>query len=93
MVNPTTRRVHSLRSLAEAVAALASELQVGLPPGSELRIVTPSQAALLEFFAENPFCTIEHLEIHAGDPHLLELRLNEVVAAKIKLRPQEQKVG
>jgi len=73
----------SLRTLGQALLEHGAEVK--LPAGAELRVVTAAQAALLEFLAAHPFCTIESLDVHNGDPVLAKLRLNEVVAEKIRL--------
>lgn len=78
---PTT----SLKSLGEALLQISDELPVKLPAGCELRVVSAAQAALLDFFAENPYCTIEELDVHAGEPDLVRLRLSEAAVKKIKL--------
>jgi len=78
---PATR----LKSLGEALLQLGDELPVKLPAGCELRVVSAAQAALLDFFAENPYCTIEELDVHAGEPDLVRLRLSEAAVKKIKL--------
>ena len=48
-------------------------------------MVTAAQGALLDFFADNPYCTVEGLDVHAGDPELVRLRLSEAAVKKIKL--------
>ena len=75
----------SLKSLGEAFLQISDELPVKLPAGCELRVVSAAQAALLDFFAENPYCTIEELDVHAGEPDLVRLRLSEAAVKKIKL--------
>jgi hypothetical protein len=75
----------SLKSLGEALLQISDELPVKLPAGCELRVVSAAQAALLDFFADNPYCTIEGLDVHAGEPELVRLRLSEAAVKKIKL--------
>jgi hypothetical protein len=74
-----------LKSLGQALVRLGTELPLPLPPGCELRVVTAAQGALLDFFADNPYCTVEGLDVHAGDPELVRLRLSEAAVKKIKL--------
>lgn len=50
-----------------ALRALMDALGIDLGPG-ELRLITPAQAALLDFLHQHPFATIHELEIHNGDP-------------------------
>jgi len=75
----------NLKSLGQALTQLGSDLPVKLPAGCELRIVSAAQAVLLDFFAEHPYCTIEGLDVHAGEPDLVRLRLSEAAVKKIKL--------
>ena len=75
----------NLKSLGQALAQIGAELPLRLPAGCELRVVSAAQAALLDFFAENPYCTIEGLDVHAGEPELVRLRLSEAAVKKIKL--------
>ena len=75
----------NLKSLGQALTQLGSDLPVKLPAGCELRLVSAAQAVLLDFFAEHPYCTIESLDVHAGEPDLVRLRLSEAVVKKIKL--------
>ncbi len=77
--------VADIKALGQALLRIGSEVPLPLPPGCELRVVTAAQSALLDFFAQHPYCTIETLDVHAGDPDLMELRLNEVAVKKIKL--------
>lgn len=75
----------SLKSLGQALTQMGNDLPVKLPAGCELRIVSAAQAVLLDFFADNPYCTIEELDVHAGEPDLVRLRLSEAAVKKIKL--------
>ena len=75
----------NLKSLGQALTQLGSDLPVKLPAGCELRIVSAAQAVLLDFFAEHPYCTIEGIDVHAGEPDLVRLRLSEAAVKKIKL--------
>ena len=72
-----SRAQELLRSLCEA-------LGMRLGPG-ELRYVTPAQAALLDYLAEHPFCTILQLEIQNGDPQVGGRLLEGAVAEKFRL--------
>ncbi len=74
-----------IKALGQALMRIGSEVPLPLPPGCELRVVTAAQAALLDFFAENPYSTIEDLDVHAGDPDLVRLRLSEAAVKKIKM--------
>jgi len=75
----------TLKSLGEALTQIGHELPLKLPAGCQLRVVSAAQAALLDFFAENPYCTIEDIDVHAGEPELVRLRLSEAAVKKIKL--------
>lgn len=77
--------VANLKSLGQALAQIGSEVPLKLPAGCELRLVSAAQSVLLDFFAENPYCTIEGLDVHAGEPDLVRLRLSEAAVKKIKL--------
>ncbi len=74
-----------IKSLGQALVRIGNEVPLPLPPGCELRVVTAAQGALLDFLAEHPYCTIEGLDVHAGDPDLVRLRLSEAAVKKIKL--------
>ena len=50
--------------LRELCAALGVKLPVG-----HVRLITPGQAALLEFCARHPFCEFM-LEVRAGEPYM-----------------------
>jgi len=78
---PTT----NLKTLGQALTQLGNELPLRLPAGCEVRVISAAQAALLDFFAEHPYCTIEGIDVHAGEPELVRLRLSEAVVQKIKL--------
>ncbi len=52
------------KKLRELMGALGIRL-----PAGELRVVSPAQAALLDFCARHPFCQIS-LEVRAGEPHM-----------------------
>ena len=67
------------------MSQLGNELPLRLPAGCEVRVISAAQAALLDFFAEHPYCTIEGIDVHAGEPELVRLRLSEAVVQKIKL--------
>ena len=75
----------NLRAIGEGIARLGNICPVRLPPGSQLRVVSAAQAALLDFLAEHPFCRITDLEIVNGEPHLVRLKLNDAVEQTIKL--------
>ncbi len=75
----------NLKSLGQALTQMGNDLPVKLPAGCELRIVSAAQSVLLDFFAEHPYCTIEELDVHAGEPDLVRLRLSEAAVKKIKL--------
>ncbi len=55
-------------AIEEKLRGLLESLGITLPPG-ELRLVSPAQAALLDWFAAHPFCEIV-LDVRAGEPHL-----------------------
>jgi len=74
-----------IKALGQALLRIGSEVPLPLPPGCELRVVTAAQGALLDFFAQHPYCTIETIEVHAGDPALVGLRLCDAAVKKIKL--------
>ena len=65
----------NLKSLGQALTQIGNDLPLKLPAGCELRIVSAPQAVLLDFFAEHPYCTIEELDVHAGEQDLVRLRL------------------
>ena len=75
----------NLKTLGQALTQLGNELPLRLPAGCEVRVISAAQAALLDFFAEHPYCTIEGIDVHAGEPELVRLRLSEAVVQKIKL--------
>jgi len=75
----------NLKSLGQALSQIGDELPLKLPAGCELRLVSAAQAVLLDFFAEHPYCTIEELDVHAGEPDLVRLRLSEAAVKKIKI--------
>jgi hypothetical protein len=75
----------NLKTLGHALSQLGNELPLRLPAGCEVRVISAAQAALLDFFAEHPYCTIEGIDVHAGEPELVRLRLSEAVVQKIKL--------
>ena len=82
---PVGKATPTLRALAAALAEIADQISIPLPAGCELRVVTAAQAALLDFIGQNPYCTIEELQIHAGDPDLVRLRFCEGAIRKFKL--------
>jgi len=75
----------NLKTLGQALVRLGNELPLRLPAGCEVRVISAAQAQLLDFFAEHPYCTIEGIDVHAGEPELVRLRLSEAVVKKIKL--------
>lgn len=84
------RRVRCLKTLADALAAIGAELPLRLPAGCELRVVTAAQGALLDFMAENPYCTIERVEVVAGEPQLVCKRIAETVVQKFRMPSPER---
>ena len=63
---------------------LATALGVKLPAG-ELRMITPAQAALLDWFAAHPFARIRDLEVANGDPIIGDHELSAATAEKFRL--------
>ena len=63
----TAEQTEKLRRAEALLRQLMAAVGIRLPPG-ELRLVSPAQAALLDFMAEHPFATLHELEVHAGEP-------------------------
>jgi len=78
--------------IEDKLRALLESLGIALPPG-ELRLVSPAQAALLDWFAEHPFATVRELKVENGEPIIGEHELSAATAERFRLVGGNRKAG